>query len=241
MPGRGVAERRAADGRAARSTWTPSSASSAGGPAARSSRRGRARAGFASTPRAAPRTQARLPATGRNAAFALAREALRLAELHGARPDLTLQVTGLEAGEGLNTVPSSGSLTADLRAWTQDDLDWALEQVLAIRRARGRQLRYEDLGGPPPLERTPAVAALAEAAIALGAELGHAFGETVGRRRLRRLVDGARRASRRSTGSARSAARTTRRAEYIETASFATRCGVVAGLVAAVDAGLLTP
>jgi glutamate carboxypeptidase len=28
-------------------------------------------------------------------------------------------------------------------------------------------------------------------------------------------------------------------AEYVETASFATRCGVVAGLVAAVDAGLL--
>jgi len=39
----------------------------------------------------------------------LAREALRLARLHGACEGPTLQVTGLEAGEGLNAMPSSGS------------------------------------------------------------------------------------------------------------------------------------
>src|SRR5262249_15967118 len=48
------------------------------------------------------------PDEGRNTAHALAQEALRLTALHGSRPDLTLQVTALEAGEGLNTVPSSG-------------------------------------------------------------------------------------------------------------------------------------
>ncbi len=117
------------------------------------------------------------PATGRNAALALAREALRLAALDGARDGLTLQVTELEAGDGPNTVPSSGFLTADIRARSADDLRFALETVRAFPRYEGITLRYQDLGGPPPFERTPPVARLAEAAIALGASLGHEFGE----------------------------------------------------------------
>src|SRR6185436_8881409 len=54
------------------------------------------------------------PRAGRN--VALAREALRLAELDGADEAMTLQITALEAGEGLNTVPSRGFLAADVRA-----------------------------------------------------------------------------------------------------------------------------
>ncbi len=90
------------------------------------------------------------PATGRNAALALAREALRLAALDGARDGLTLQVTELEAGDGPNTVPSSGFLTADIRARSADDLRLALETVRAFPRYEGITLRYQDLGGPPP-------------------------------------------------------------------------------------------
>jgi glutamate carboxypeptidase len=178
------------------------------------------------------------PDDGRNAALALAREALRIGELHGARPDLTLQVTGLAAGESLNTVPSSGSLAADLRTWSEADLEWALEQALRFGEHDGVELSYEDLGGPPPFERTPGVAALAEAAIELGGELGHVFGETAAGG----VSDGSWTAAKgipTLDGLGPVGGEDHTPWEYVETASFAPRCGVVAGLVAAIDAGLL--
>jgi glutamate carboxypeptidase len=175
------------------------------------------------------------PDAGRNAAHALAREAARLAALHGSRPGVTLQVTGLEAGEGLNTVPSSGSLTADLRAWTQADLDWALAEALRLGRHDGVELSVEDLGGPPPLERSPAVARLAETAVALGEAVGHRFGETGAGG----VSDGSWTAARgvpTLDGLGPVGGEDHTPFEYAELASFAPRCGVVAGLVAAVDA-----
>ncbi len=178
------------------------------------------------------------PGDGRNAAVALAHEALRIGGLHGARPDLTLQVTGLEAGEGLNTVPSSGSLTGDLRTWSEADLEWALGRALDFGEHEGVELSFEDLGGPPPFERTPAVAALAETAIAFGGELGHVFGETAAGG----VSDGSWTASKgipTLDGLGPVGGEDHTPWEYVETASFAPRCGVVAGLVAAVDAGLL--
>ncbi len=149
-----------------------------------------------------------------------------------------MQLTGIEGGEGLNTVPSSAILTGDMRAISESDLAWGREQVLAFGEHNGVTLSFEDLGGPPPLERTPAVAALAATAIALGSELGHTFGEAL-------------------TGGVSDGSWTAHAGiptldglgpvggldhgpdEYVETGTFATRCGVVAGLVAAVDAGLL--
>ena len=178
------------------------------------------------------------PHEGRNAAHALAEEAVRLEQLHETRPGLTLQVTGLEAGEGLNTVPSSGTLTADLRAWTQEDLDWGLMQTRSCDGHEGIELRYEDLGGPPPFERTPAVALLAETAITLGAELGHRFGETSAGG----VSDGSWTASQgipTLDGLGPVGGEDHTPFEYAELASIAPRVGVVAGLVAAVDAGLL--
>ena len=178
------------------------------------------------------------PAEGRNAAIALAHEALRIAQLHGARDELTLQITGLDAGEGLNTVPSAGSLTADLRAWTEADLTWAFDQALGYGDHEGVDLSYEDLGGPPPLERTDRVGRLAETAIALGTEIGHAFGETSAGG----VSDGSWAAAQglpTLDGLGPVGGEDHTPWEYIETASIAPRCGVVAGLVAAVDAGLL--
>jgi glutamate carboxypeptidase len=146
-----------------------------------------------------------------------------------------LQLTGLEGGQGLNTVPSSASLTGDVRGLTAADLAWAREQVLSSPEYDGIELVFEDLGGPPPFERTERVAVLARAAIALGAELGHPFGEA-------------------STGGVSDGSWTAHAGiptldglgpvggldhgpdEYIETETLASRCGVVAGLVAAIDA-----
>jgi glutamate carboxypeptidase len=178
------------------------------------------------------------PRAGRNVALALAREALRLAELDSAREGATLQITALAAGEGLNTVPSGGFLTADVRAPTQADLDWLTGRIADFPAYDGITLRYEDLGGPPPFERTPAVARLAGAAIGLGGALGHEFGEAIAGG----VSDGSWTASRGiptldGLGPVGGADHSP--GEYVETASFATRCGVVAGLVAAIDAGLL--
>jgi glutamate carboxypeptidase len=178
------------------------------------------------------------PWDGRNAAIAVAQEALRIAAIDGTREELTLQITGLHAGEGLNTVPSSGSLTADLRAWSDEDLTWALEQALAYGDHEGVELSYEDLGGPPPLERTEGVGRLAETAIALGAGIGHVFGETAAGG----VSDGSWTASQgipTLDGLGPVGGEDHTPWEYIETDSLVTRCGVVAGLVAAVDAGLL--
>jgi glutamate carboxypeptidase len=163
---------------------------------------------------------------------------LRIAALHGGREELTLQITGLDAGEGLNTVPSSGSLTVDLRAWSDEDLAWALEQSLAYGDHEGVELSYEDLGGPSPLERTDRVGRLAETAIALGSQLGHEFGETAAGG----VSDGSWAASQgipTLDGLGPVGGEDHTPWEYIETDSLAPRCGVVAGLVAAVDAGLL--
>jgi glutamate carboxypeptidase len=178
------------------------------------------------------------PRAGRNVALALAREALRLADLDASREGTTLQITALEAGEGLNTVPSRGYLAADVRAATQEDLDRVTGRIVDFPVYEGITFRYEDLGGPPPFERTPAVARLAETAVAIGHELGHEFGEAVAGG----VSDGSWTASRgipTLDGLGPVGGEDHSPGEYVETESFAPRCGVVAGLVAAIDAGLL--
>ena len=178
------------------------------------------------------------PRAGRNVAVALAREALRLTDLDASTDGLTVQITELEAGEGLNTVPSRGFLSADVRAATQSDLDDVTARIRDFGPHGGIVLRYEDLGGPPPLERTPPVALLAESAIALGAALGHDFGEAIAGG----VSDGSWTASHgipTLDGLGPVGGDDHSPDEYVETASFATRCGVVAGLVAAIDGGLL--
>ena len=178
------------------------------------------------------------PRAGRNVAVALAREALRLAELDGARAGMTLQVTELEAGEGLNTVPSHGFLSADVRAASQADLEWAMGRIGDFPAVDGIAFRIEDLGGPPPFERSPATGLLAEAAIEIGRSLGHDFGEALAGG----VSDGSWTASRAIPtldGLGPVGGDDHSPAEYVETATFAPRCGVVAGLVASIDAGLL--
>jgi len=178
------------------------------------------------------------PRAGRNVALALAREALRLAELDASADGLTVQITELEAGEGLNTVPSRGFLSADVRAATQADLAVVTARIRDFPAYDGISLRYEDLGGPPPFERTSSTTLLAEAAIWLGASLGHDFGEAVAGG----VSDGSWTASHgipTLDGLGPVGGDDHSPDEYVETDSFAIRAGVVAGLVAAVDAGLL--
>ena len=70
---------------------------------------------------------------GRSALMALAREGLRIeAEIHAARPGMQATITQLHAGIGKNTVPGRATATVDLRAHTNEDLQWAVEQVGAF-------------------------------------------------------------------------------------------------------------
>ena len=178
------------------------------------------------------------PGAGRNAVAALCREAVRLRQLNRARDGMTLEVTEFAADAGINTVPAHASITVDLRAQTSTDLEWAMSEARSWGDHEGIVISEEDLGGPPPLKRTSAIATLASAATELGRSLGHVFGET-------------------TTGGVSDASWTAWHGiptldglgpvgaldhtpeEYIEAASLAPRAGVVGGLVAAVSAGLL--
>ena len=176
------------------------------------------------------------PEHGRNAVLALARELPRIAALDGAREGLTLHVTRMQGGDVLNSIPGEARATIDMRGWHEADLDWAEANLLRVNVHRGVTFTTEERLVTPPLERTAAVAALAAQAAALGAALGTAVPET-------------------STGGVSDGCWTAGAGlptldglgpvgaldhspdEYIEIGSLAPRCGLVAGLVAAVDAG----
>jgi glutamate carboxypeptidase len=178
------------------------------------------------------------PEHGRNAVLALARELPRIAALDRAREGLTVHVARMNGGDVLNSIPGQARATIDMRAWRDADLDWAEAQLLRCDPHRDVTFTSADRLITPPLERTAAVAALAAQAAALGDALGGAVPET-------------------STGGVSDGCWTAGAGlptldglgpvgaldhspdEYIEISSLAPRCGLVAGLVAAVDAGLL--
>jgi glutamate carboxypeptidase len=172
------------------------------------------------------------PEAGANAIFALCHEAVRAGALEGVEP------TEVHGGDFLNTIPGSASLILDVRGDTTAELDETVTRIRATGQHDGVALTVDDMGGPPPLERTAAVARLAATAIALGAALGHDFGEasTGG------VSDGSWTAARGIAtldGLGPVGALDHTHAEYIEVETIAARCGVVAGLVAAIDDGLL--
>lgn len=115
--------------------------------------------------------------TGRSALMALAREGLRIeAEIHDAHPGMQATITQLHAGLGKNTVPGRATATVDLRARTNAELAWAVEQVGAFGTHDGVTLRRSDDPGFPPLEHAGPFAA---EALAVLADVGAVARETV--------------------------------------------------------------
>jgi glutamate carboxypeptidase len=178
------------------------------------------------------------PEHGRNAVLALARELPRIAALDRAREGLTLHVTRLHGGDVLNSIPGEARATIDMRAWRDDDLTWAEAELLRCDPHRDVTFTTADRLVTPPLERTAAVAALAAEAAALGDALGHPVPEiTTGG-----VSDGCWTAGAglpTLDGLGPVGALDHSPDEYIEIESLASRCGLVAGLVTAIDAGLL--
>ena len=109
---------------------------------------------------------------GRNAVLALCREAVRIAPLDGAREGLTVHLTSLHGGDVVNSVPGQARMSFDVRGWHTADVDWAVGELRAFDQHEGVEIEVSNDELTPALERTPAVAVLAEAAVAIGRELG---------------------------------------------------------------------
>jgi glutamate carboxypeptidase len=176
------------------------------------------------------------PEQGRNAVLALCAEALRITQLDGAREGLGVQVTRLHGGEVINSIPGSASLSLDVRAWRTADLDWAIGELQRYGAHDGVALELETTEATPPLEAA-ASAALAGAAEAIAAGLG----APVVRVETGGASDGCWTAGAgipTLDGLGPIGACDHTPDEYAEVASFPYRCGLVAGLVAAVEEGL---
>lgn len=116
------------------------------------------------------------PDAGLNAVVMAARETLRIAGLHRWRPGLSVTVTGLNGGVGTNTVPPDAGLTVDIRALLEQDMDDVV-QALTDSTPSDFTLEWHTIARTPAMERTPAVARLAELAIGVGRHLRHPVGE----------------------------------------------------------------
>jgi glutamate carboxypeptidase len=116
------------------------------------------------------------PDAGLNAVVEAAREALRIAELHRSRPGLSVTVTKLNGGVGTNTVPPSATLTVDVRALLEQDMDDVIAELTKPESSEFG-LEWRTAARTPAMERTQAVARLAELAIGVARHLQHPLGE----------------------------------------------------------------
>lgn len=115
---------------------------------------------------------------GVNAVVELAHQATRLAAMSDAARGLTVNVGRLCGGERVNVVPAEATLAAEARAWRGEDLAGATAEILALR-AQDPRAHLEIRGGinRPPMERSPAAAALFGRARGAGKRLGLALEE----------------------------------------------------------------
>ena len=151
-------------------------------------------------------------------------------------PGLTLHVTRMHGGDVLNSIPGEARATIDMRGWHEADLEWAESQLLRVGPAPRRGVHDRGAPGDAAARANTAVAALAAQAAALGEALGAAVPETS----TGGVSDGCWTAGAgcpRWTGSVPSARSTTHPTSTSRSRRLASRCGLVAGLVAAVDGG----
>jgi glutamate carboxypeptidase len=121
------------------------------------------------------------PEKGRSAIVEAAHKTLALSALNGRWPGVTLNVGVIEGGIRPNVVPARATLQLDLRATTTAALDEALAEVERICAAQ----TVPDVSctmlpglGFPPMERSAAIASLADRAIALAGRLGFELRDT---------------------------------------------------------------
>jgi glutamate carboxypeptidase len=119
------------------------------------------------------------PGAGINAVLELALQIARLKDLNNSRRGIAVQATVIAGGTVSNVVPHHARAELDIRFTHLADAPKIERQLRALRPILPGA-RVEVRGGinRPPLERTPAVAALFHHAQRLMGELGHALDET---------------------------------------------------------------
>ncbi len=118
------------------------------------------------------------PASGASAVHELARQTVGLLELHEPDRGVTINVGRFEGGDRTNVVADRAVMDVDVRVPTLNDGD-RIASVFAALTPRDSRVRLTVTGGidRPPLERSPAVAALYEQARDLAGSLGRTLEE----------------------------------------------------------------
>ncbi|WP_025133444.1 M20 family metallopeptidase [Leucobacter sp. PH1c] len=119
------------------------------------------------------------PERGAHAGVEAAHLTLFLQGLADPRAGVTVNVGVLRAGERLNIVPDHASLHVEVRATAAADLDATLARIrarVAAPETAGTSVEIASIEHCPPMEESPAGAALAARAVAIAGELGLAPG-----------------------------------------------------------------
>jgi glutamate carboxypeptidase len=115
------------------------------------------------------------PERGRSATLQAAHTTVALHELNGRWPGATVNVGVLQGGIRPNVVAERCELQVDVRGPTVQSFQEALAEVDRLARATSvpdLEVEVESMSGFPPMEKTPAIARLADRAIGIAAQLG---------------------------------------------------------------------
>lgn len=115
------------------------------------------------------------PEKGANAILALSHYIQALQSLNGLRPGITLNVGVVRGGTYPNVVPDQAEAEVDFRVAHLEDvpfLDAAVRKAVAAVHVPGTSARVTGGLEAPPMEKTPAVARLADLARKVAADLG---------------------------------------------------------------------
>jgi glutamate carboxypeptidase len=115
------------------------------------------------------------PEKGRSAILEAAHKVVALYELNGRWPSVTLNTGVIRGGTRPNVVAESCILEIDLRAATTAEFEAAsaeVDRIVARATVDGVRAQIRRIASHPPMERTPAIARLAELARGIADELG---------------------------------------------------------------------
>jgi glutamate carboxypeptidase len=115
------------------------------------------------------------PEKGRSAILAAAQQVVALHELNGRWPSVTLNAGVIHGGTRPNVVAETCLLELDLRAATVNEFEAAsaeVERIVSQPVVDGVRASIRRVASHPPMEKTPAIARLADLARDVAAEIG---------------------------------------------------------------------
>jgi glutamate carboxypeptidase len=118
------------------------------------------------------------PQKGRSAILEAAHQVVALNELNGRWPSVTLNAGVIHGGTRSNVVAEAVVLELDLRAATVAEFEAAsaeVDQIVMHPTVDGVLASIRPVASHPPMEKSPAIARLAELAIQIAAEVGFAL------------------------------------------------------------------